>query len=229
MPGKNTVKTYVANSYYHVYNRGVDKRKIFEDSQDVKVFIGYLKSYLSPPPDPSKLIKTITLQGVTFKGIPRQPKNFNNEIELLAYCLMPNHFHFLIKQNSKNAMEKFMRSLTTRYSMYFNKKYQRVGRLFQGSYKAVMIKDDSYLLHLSRYIHLNPLKYASDLKKAYSSYAEYLGIRKTSWIKPDVILTFFKSTTLPELEKVNKYDKFVEQSEKDSADILGDLTLDADL
>ncbi len=92
-----------------------------------------------------------------------------------------------------------------------------------------MVKDDPYLLHLSRYIHLNPLDYASDLKKAYSSYAEYLGIRKTSWIKPDVVLTFFNSTTLPELEKVNKYDKFVEQSKKDSADILGDLTLDADL
>lgn len=229
MPKKNIVKTYVADSYYHVYNRGVDKRKIFEDSQDVKVFLNYLKTYLSPPLDPTKFKKSFTLQGSTFKGIPRQPKNFHKEIDLLAYCLIPNHFHLLLKQNSNSSMERFLRSLSTRYSMYFNKKHQRVGPLFQGSYKAVMITEEPYLLHLSRYIHLNPREYSSDLKKAYSSYADYLGLRKTSWVKPDFILSFFNNSTLPELEKVNKYDKFVEKYNKSNNEKLGNLTLEDNL
>jgi REP element-mobilizing transposase RayT len=226
MPSKNVVKIYAKNNYYHVYNRGVEKRNIFEDKQDYKVFLGYLKQQLSRPPDPAKLLKTFTLQCETFKGVPRQPKNFSKEINLVAYSLMPNHFHFLLLQHSSDSMKRFMQSLLIRYSMYFNKKYDRVGSLFQGAYKAVLVRNDSYLLHLSRYIHLNPSEYYANLATAYSSYAEYLGLRKTKWIKPDIVLNFFNNKTILELAKINSYKDFVENSKKDSANFLGNLTLE---
>lgn len=226
MPSKNIVKIYVKEGFYHIYNRGVEKRTIFEDEQDYKVFLNYLKEYLSVAPDPKTLKKKFTLKGNTFKGIPRQPKNYHKEIDLIAFCLMPNHFHFLIKQHTKDAIKMFMRSLATRFSMYFNKRHNRVGKLFQGHYKASLIKDDIYLLHLTRYIHLNPLEYTNNLANAYSSYANYLGLRKASWVKPDIILSFFNYKILPELKKINLYKDFVEKYKKDSKIYLGDLTLE---
>lgn len=228
MPGKNTLKVYVENGYYHIYNRGVEKRTIFKNTQDHKVFLSYLKEYLSPREKSENLKIIFSLQGESFKGLPRQPNNYYKEIELIAYCLMPNHFHLLIKQISKNSMEKFIRSLATRYSMYFNKKYERVGSLFQGPYKAVLIKDDAYLLHLTRYLHLNPKEYTNDLANAYSSYTDYLGLRKTSWVKPNIVLKFFERKTIPELniKKVNTYKDFVEKYKEASNKILRNLTLE---
>jgi putative transposase len=158
--------------------------------------------------------------------MPRPVKNFNNKIELLAYCLMPNHFHLLIKQFSKNDMNKFMQSVITRYSMYFNKKYDRVGKLFQGHYKAVLVSDESYLLHLSRYIHLNPSEYTKNLESAYSSYAEYLGIRKTSWIKPELVLSFFNQSTSDFHKNIHTYRNFVESNEIDSDSLLDRMKLE---
>lgn len=226
MTRKNTFKVDVEEGYYHVYNRGVEKRTIFQNEQDYKVFLKYLKEYLTPPPEKKILKRDFTVKDTVFKGIPRQPKNYYKEIELSAYCLMPNHIHLLIKQKSKGSMKEFLHSLLLRYSMYFNKKYDRVGPLFQGRYKAVLITKDPYLLHLSRYIHLNPLDYTGNLVNAYSSYANYLGLRKTSWLKSNMILSFFDQATLVELKKVNSYQDFVEKYKKDSAKILGELTLD---
>lgn len=227
MPSRHSRKIYVENGYYHTFNRGVEKRTIFLDTQDYKVFLKYLKEYLSPPPDKSKLPKVnFTLQGQAFKGLPRIPKNYHAEINLICWCLMPNHFHLLIQQNNKLSMKQFVHSLLTRYTKYFNKKYDRVGPLFQGRYKAVMIMDDGYLLHLSRYIHLNPSEYTKDLTKAYSSYADYLGLRKTEWVKPDIILKFFNQKSLLELKELQTYKDFVEKYKKNSAKVLGKLTLE---
>jgi len=225
MPARNLIRIEGGDSYYHIYNRGVEKRIIFEDEQDYKVFLNYLKEYLSPPPDPLKFIKSFTLQGISFKGVPRLPKNYYEKVELLAYCLMPNHFHLFLYQKDKHDIEKFMRSLLTRYSMYFNKKYDRVGPLFQGPYKAVLITDDIYFLHLSRYIHLNPSEYTKNLVSAYSSYAEYLRIRHTNWIHPEKVLAFFEKTS-KELNKVQTYKDFVEKYNTDSANFLNNLTLE---
>jgi len=118
-----------------------------------------------------------------------------------------------------------MRSLSTRYSMYFNKKYDRVGSLFQGPYKSALIGDEPYFLHLSRYIHLNPLEYTNDLTSAYSSYSEYLGLRKTSWIHPNKILSYFGSAS-KDFIKVKTYKEFVEKYKKDSGLVLDNLTLE---
>lgn len=209
MPGKNIVKSYVKDGIYHIYNRGVEKRKIFLDDKDHKVFLSYLKTALSPRLDVSKITKNFTLQGSTLKGMPRQPKNFHGSIELLAYCLVPNHFHFLIKQLTEKAIKDFMQSLFTRYSMYFNLKYKRVGTLFQNIYKAALVMEEPYLLHLSRYIHRNCLTYVKNLLDGYSSYAEYLRLRHNPWVKPDLILSYFDTVRHPFLKRTNSYQSFV--------------------
>ncbi len=226
MPARNVVKIYAADSLYHIYNRGVEKRKIFLDAQDYHVFLKNLKEALSAPPEFKKANLTSSVQGSTFHIRRRPSKNFSSEIELLAFVLMPNHFHLLIKQKSDRAIKEFMQSIATRYSVYFNKKYKRVGSLFQGIYKAVLINEEPYLLHLTRYFHLNPSEHTDDLIGAYSSYSYYLGQKHAEWLKPEFILSFFEAGTVPLLKNVNTYRDFVESYPQDSAESLGDLTLE---
>src|SRR3989344_6311854 len=152
MPAKNRLKQYTENGYYHMYNRGTEKRKIFLDKQDYNVFLSYLKEYLLPKSEKELLEK---LSDPLLSGTERDKilkilrlNNFSGEITLLAYCLMPNHFHFFIKQKSKGAIDKIMNSLGTRYTMYFNKKYKRVGSLYQGVYKGVLVTNQEHYLHL---------------------------------------------------------------------------------
>lgn len=216
MPAKNSLKIYSEATYYHIYNRGVEKRIIFQDSQDYGVFLLYLKDYLLPK-DEKELREMLSDPKNSYKERDRiiknlQLNNFNDEIILLAYCLMPNHFHFLIYQKDQNSIDKFMNSLGTRYTMYFNNKYQRVGKLCQGQYKAVMVTTDDQLLHLSRYIHKQALALqgvALERKRAQpSSYPEYIGKRKTEWVHPEQILAFFSKTN----QKFS-YEAFVKQQE----------------
>lgn len=219
MPSKNSTKTYVENGYYHLYNRGVEKRVIFLDQQDYSVFLSYLKDYLLPKnekefherlsnPQISSIEKNKVLKSL-------QLNNFSQEITLLAYCLMPNHFHFFVKQKSKNAIDKFMNSLATRYTMYFNRKYKRVGSLYQDVYKAVLITTEEQFLHLSRYIH----KQALNLPNQPCSYPEYVGQRKTPWIQPAEILAYFSKKN-PSLS----YKNFVKEYE--NPEMLSNLILE---
>jgi REP element-mobilizing transposase RayT len=226
MPSKNSIKTYVENGFYHIYNRGVEKRIVFEDPQDYNVFLKYISEVLSPADQNITTTKYI-MQGLSLQSIRRPVKSYYGRLEMLAYCLMPNHFHFLIRQNDKDALEGLMRSLMTRYSMYFNKKYNRVGSLFQGRYKAVLVNEESYLLHLSRYIHMNPMEYSLNLENAHSSYLEYLGKRKTSWLHPDIVLGYFNNKVLPDFKKINSYKSFIQTYQKDGSEILGNLVLEA--
>lgn len=226
MPAKNVVKIYAVDGIYHIYNRGVEKRKIFLDDQDYTVFLRILKDALSPQPNLKKNVITSNLQGATLQVWRRKAKNFFDTIELLAFVLMPNHFHLLVKQKSERAIKVFMQSIATRYSIYFNKKYKRVGSLFQNIYKAVLVNEEPYLLHLTRYIHLNPNEYTSDLIGAYSSYAYYLKQKNAEWVKPEFILSFFTSGTIPILKKMNSYQDFVESYAQNSEEFLGNLTLE---
>jgi len=210
MPQKNTVKIFISDGIYHIYNRGVEKRTIFTHENDYKVFLNCLKQALLPPDRIQQEIKTFTLKGTTFKGVAKPPKNFFGQIELFAYSLMPNHFHLLLKQRDSRVIDHFMRSIATRYSMYFNKHNHRKGTLFEGIYKAINITEEPYLLHLSRYIHRNSLPLSKDLVNAYSSYGDYLGLRKTEWVKPEIILSAFEPTKLPFLKHTNTYKSFVE-------------------
>lgn len=233
MPQKNSVKIYIENGYYHTYNRGVEKRKIFLDKQDYVVFLHFLKQYLSPPPPKDNLLNPPGLHPVRLRPI----QTIHDQIDLLAYCLMPNHFHLLLKQKSADGMTKLIRRVSTSFSMYFNKKYKRVGTLFQGIYKAVSVDKEEYLLHLSRYIHLNPVidrvapyprlaTYTKPVDYPFSSYQNYLGKIKMQWIKPEEILSFFKTAQKTHFKDILSYQSFVEDYLEDSAEILGNLTLE---
>lgn len=219
MPSKNSTKIYIENGYYHIYNRGVEKRKIFLDQQDYSVFLSYLKEYLMPKNE-KELNERLSDPNTSYKERDKilrvlRLNNFSQEIILLSYCLMPNHFHFFVKQKSINSIDKFMNSLATRYTMYFNRKYKRVGSLYQDVYKAVLINNERQFLHLSRYIH----KQALNLKNQPCSYPEYVGLRQTLWVKPDEVLAYFSNIN-PSLS----YQNFVMQPEE--IDKLEDLTLE---
>lgn len=223
MPARNRTKQYIEDGYYHIYNRGVEKRLIFIDEQDYAVFLSYLKTYLIPKGEDDLLgrLSDPNISYIEKDNILKlfRLNNFYTEIILLAYCLMPNHFHFFIKQKSSMSMDKFMQSLGTRYTMYFNRKYKRVGSLYQDTYKAVSIETDEQLVYLSKYIHkqviLHQFPKGADSKgrtlralEQPSSYPEYLGKRKTEWVHPEEVLGHFSKTN-PKLT----YKAFVEESD----------------
>jgi putative transposase len=229
MPAKHVVKPFIAHTYYHLYNRGVEKRTIFQNEKDYAVLLSYLKTYLLPKNE-KELQSILTSPITTSKEKTEAIKllrlnNFYNSIQLCSYCLMPNHFHFLIKQTDATAIDKFMNSLWTRYTMYFNKTYKRIGPLFQSLYKAVPIQTNDQLLYITRYIHRNPisiLRYKKLASKGsalrswiWSSYPEYIKMRKTEWIKPSAILSQFGKI------EMNTYQSFVEtETENETTQIL---------
>lgn len=209
MPSKNRIKQYVEDGYYHIYNRGVEKRVTFLDEKDYVVFLYFLKLYLSPINEsPQKTVSDLQ--------ISRIKKTFFGEIELHAFCLMPNHFHLLIHQTNRDSITNFMRALITSYVMYFNKRYKRVGSLFQGNYKGVLVTSDPYVLHLTRYIHCNPRSLSAGSDPAvlesypYSSYPYYLGKKHAAWITRDFILSFFTTEGKGMESQVESYKKFIE-------------------
>jgi putative transposase len=189
MPSRNVLKQDVAESYYHVYFRGSNRARIFRDAADFEKMLRLFARYLS-------LEEVKNSAGLSFP-------NYYNKLELVAFCLMPNHVHLLVYQRQQGAMTEFMRSLLTSYSMYFNKKYKRSGPLFESRYKASLISDDSYLEHITRYIHLNPRHWR---EYEYSSLPYYLHQVTDEWIVPKRILELFSDTA--------EYLSFVEDYEK---------------
>ncbi|PIR38808.1 MAG: hypothetical protein COV34_00615 [Candidatus Zambryskibacteria bacterium CG10_big_fil_rev_8_21_14_0_10_42_12] len=139
------------NEFYHVYNRGTEKRDVFLDTQDYERFLSLL--YIAN----NTQRVNIREQGKTLEAICSQDRS-STLVDIVSYCLMPNHFHILIKTTDQMNLGKFMQKLVTAYSMYFNKKYDRSGALFQGRYKAKHAHTDTYLKYLFAYIHLNPIK-----------------------------------------------------------------------
>ena len=199
MPAKNSVKIYIENGFYHIYNRGVEKRNIFIDEQDYRVFLSYLKLYLRPVEEEINTInKNINLD-TGYKNIKinrlNELNNYFEKINLICYVLMPNHFHLELQQIGKKDIGNFIQSLITKYTVYFNKKYKRVGSLFQGRYKAVLIFGKEYLINLSKYVHLNPLEILvqGQILESYlwSSYPAYIQNIEIKWLKKDYILSYF--------------------------------------
>ena len=190
MPSKNTAKQFDIDSMYHVYNRGNNKRQIFFDERDYAVFLSFLKYALLSDDD-------IQAEGVVDNSLLTKNDQFNlrrlglaGKLELVSYCLMPNHFHLQFFQYDIDAITKLMRSIATGYVMYFNKRYDCSGSLFQGVYKASKIDSDAYWLHISRYIHLNALDVGEDFRHyGYSSYKYFSGIAKADWIYPEKGMT----------------------------------------
>lgn len=172
MPSKNTVKFYDVDTYYHVYNRGVEKRKVFLDDEDYAVFLNLIKRSLNERPE------------MDDKG--REYDWLAKDVELTAFCLMPNHFHLLLYQIEMLGITRLLRSVCSAYTTYFNKKYDRVGPLFQGVFKAVSVNNDAYILHIARYIHRNPSKY---MQWEWSSLSYWLDKKHAAWVNPQRLNT----------------------------------------
>lgn len=177
-----------ANSYfYHVYNRGSEKKSIFESKRDYQRFIKIINYYqhLGPKPKFSHFS-----QFQTFK-----PELSKKIVDIIAFCLMPNHFHLLLKQLTDNGITEFVSKVSNSYTKYYNTKYNRIGPLLQGEFKAVLVENDEQLVHLSRYIHLNPRVslLVKDLDSyEWSSYKEYLD-QVNGFCAKQEILSFFKN------------------------------------
>lgn len=156
---------FVQGGIYHIYNRGIRKQTIFHDNRDYKRYLDRMREY-----------KT------------------KHNISILAYCLMPNHVHLMIRQNDPNPLSLFIQRLHTAYSMYYNVKYKQVGHLFQNRSYAKLIDHDEYLMHLSRYIHLNPRKLVRKLPGyKWSSYPTYLQQKPTDdLVDTKFVLSMFK-------------------------------------
>jgi len=179
--------SFAPGEYYHIYNRGTDKRKIFLDWRDHWRFIALL--YVANSQSVIHLSDHEGKDPISLLDLPRE----KILVDIGAYCLMPNHFHLLIRETGDGNISRFMLKLQTGYPMYFNKKYQRAGSLFEGPFRAKHIDNDNYLKYLFAYIHLNPVKMTDpqnwekkiipDVEKAknylsqyrFSSLAYYLG------------------------------------------------------
>lgn len=159
---------FAQNEIYHIYNRGVEKRDVFLDDNDRLRFIHNLYEFNDSQPavpsnikyasrNPGKEASQMHLK----RCLEAQLLNRKRVVDILAFCLMPNHFHLLIQQKEEKGIVRFMQKLGTGYTNYFNQKYQRVGSLFQGRFKAVLVERDAHFLYLPHYIHCNPLDLAT--------------------------------------------------------------------
>lgn len=175
MPSRNIVKLDADESYYHVYARGINKQDIYDDPDDYIFFLSLFARYLSHEQQKSP-----------FQNYP----HLRDQIKLLCYCVMPNHFHLLVYQCDKGAMAALMRSVMTSYSRYYNQKHGRRGAVFETTYKASRIDNESYLLHISRYIHLNPRYWK---RYPFSSVKYYTGSSILEWLQPEQIQELFGS------------------------------------
>src|SRR3990167_1755616 len=180
--------TPLVNEYiYHVYNRGVEKSRVFRSSSDYVRFIDTIEHYQFSNP----VVKLSKKDLVNLKK-PDEKRL----IEVIAFCLMPNHFHLMLKQKIEAGISTFVSKFTNSYTRYFNTKYDRIGPLFQGQFKVVLVENDDQLMHLSRYIHLNP--YVSELVNdlndyKWSSYPCYIGQNNLSFVESKEVLGNFVS------------------------------------
>ena len=199
--GISRYKHSVKGGYYHIYNRGNGKQDIFLDDQDYAVYINRLGHY-----------------------------RIKHGIALVCYCLMPNHIHLLVRQDTNNPIFKFISSIHTSYSMYFNKKYNHIGHLFQDRFKQSVVDSDEYLLHLSRYIHLNPVKdglvkIPNDYR--WSSYKEYIGASKYNFCQRGIILDYLSQCIRKKRSVTKSYNEFVySYLRKGEDNLITDLTID---
>ena len=188
MPSKYVVRNFAEDSCYHVFNRGVEKRNIFLDEEDYTTLQSHLFKYLQPI---EKVAEKYPDTPVRLYG-----KNLSEEVELVAYCLMPNHFHLLLKQNTKDGVSKLLKRVTNAYTLYFNQKNDRIGGLMQGRFRAAGIDNESLFIHLVRYIHLNPVVsgLTQDLTSyRWSSYGDYLGQPAELPSSKSKVLSYFPS------------------------------------
>jgi len=205
MPTNRKV-VFVNDEIYHVFNRGVEKRPTFINKWELKRAILTLDYYRFAKL-PIKLSKFLILPNSDqTKLLESIKKDCEKLVEIICFCLMPNHFHFLLKQKVDKGIPIFISNFTNSYTKYFNTRNERVGPLFQGIFKAVRIESEEQLIHVSRYIHLNPVSSflikPEDLENyEWSSYPEYLDPMNRSIVDKEIVVGLFSS--------LEKYKKFV--------------------
>ncbi len=200
MPGRKT--PLVNNEIYHIFNRGVASQPTFLNKRDYNRALETIFYYQNsiPPIKYSRFLSiSIKDRANLLQDLAKQ-KNFL--VDIISYCLMPNHFHFLLRQVRDTGIAKFMSNFTNSYTRFFNTKQERSGPLFTGKFKSVRIQTQEQLLHVSRYIHLNP--YTSFVVKSfenletypYSSFPEFIGKTRSNFCTKDIILGNFKNIEL---------------------------------
>ncbi|MBI2086102.1 transposase [Candidatus Daviesbacteria bacterium] len=195
MPGRTT--PLVNDQIYHVFNRGINHQPTFLDKLEYKRTMLIIKFYRFNNV-PTKLSRFLTLSNDDRSKIMDNLRKENDKlVDILTFCLMPNHFHFLLRQLKDKGISKFLGNLQNSYTRYFNTKRERDGSLFLDQFKAVLIRTEEQLIHVSRYIHLNPytsyvVKDISGLLKyPWSSLSDYLK-NNSEICELDTIGSFFK-------------------------------------
>jgi putative transposase len=211
---------FAPHEFYHIYNRGVDKRDIFMSPGDVKRFLFCMSLFNIENPVGSVYLDLMRKRKELKLRSSASHKS-RKLVNFIAYCLNQNHYHFILEPLVENGIQKFMHRLSTGYTNYFNEKEKRSGSLFQGRYKAKHINSNQYLLHSSVYVNLNNRVHRNLNKKwmndlPISSFKEYISKTINSFCTKDIILGQFKNMkeyenfckeTLPEILKKKEIDK----------------------
>ncbi len=193
---------FVEGEYYHIYNRGVEKRDIFEDKQDLDRFIQSIEEFNTKEPIGSLYENSFVKDKLGGKA--------SKLVSFVAYCLNPNHYHFIITPLIEGGIEKFMQKLGTGYTMYFNNRQKRSGVLFQGKFKSKYIDSNEYLLKLSSYVNFNNCDENGKVKNklSVSSLEEYVRHSDLNFCDKSIILEQFRSR--------KEYKEFALESWKDA-------------
>jgi len=187
---------FIAGEFYHVYNRGVDKRIVFSDQDDVDRFFQSMNEFNVVEPIGS-IYENSFLKSQLGSETPKFKKK--KLVNIIAYCLNPNHFHFILEQVEEGGISNFMKRLGGGYTNYYNEKKKRSGSLFQGVFKATHIDSNEYLLYVSAYVNLNDRVHqlgseTPKLVKSKTSWSEYVDpASKEFFCKKDIILGQFKN------------------------------------
>ncbi len=205
--------------FYHIYNRGVDKRDIFMDDADRWRFVKSLCIFN----DSTRWSERSIANEKTELTCPEKPF-----VKIHAFCMMTNHFHLLLEQITDNGIAKFMHKLGAGFTRYFNVRNERTGALFGGTFKAKSVNDDVYLLHLTRYIHSNPISLLENTNQAnlidklsnyrWSSFSDYLGTPTYPFVETKFILNDFRNHT--------EYTEFMKNWKPATDDQIGHLYFD---
>lgn len=224
--------SFVNNNFYHIYNRGVEKRNIFSRQDDYFRFIHDLYEF-NDSDSTVNVCRRVKTDG-SRTSISKKRKLL---VDVVCFCLMPNHFHLLLKQRVDGGISKFIQKLGTGYTNYFNTKYERSGVLFQGKFKAVAVTNDVYLTHLSRYIHLNPLELRfpdwkeegiKNIREAqkylesyrWSSYLDYVDMHNyPSVIQKDFLMDYYNN-------KEGEYKKFINEWIEKDLSVIKDFVIE---
>lgn len=202
----------VTGEHYHIYNRGVDKRTLFNDILDINRFFQSILEFNCVEP-----IGSIYENSFKTNSHQHQLGSLASKlVRVIAYCINPNHFHFILKQESDRGIEKFMHRVGTGYTKYFNERNKRSGSLFQGTFKSVHVDKNEYLLHLSAYVNLNDRVHnlGSEAFKLRSSWKEYLGEVTHEICDKKIILEQFENIGKYKIFALDTLKKIIERKEE---------------